>query len=159
MCSFRWDMSVVVFVVQQVISHFLRGQHSSPQANPYVLQMCTCCIRTEACMLDCICNTKSGWGCVYVCVDLYTMYTPHMLWVINDFSLLPKPNFCGINNWKVLFCSMVAALFLEDVIPSRLLCCQNVHLDKRFYCFAKKKNKSKHAAFWVICLYCMLRET
>lgn len=55
---------------------------------------------------------------------------------------MSKPNFCGINDWKVLFCSMVAALFLEDLTPSRLLCCQNVHLDVRFYCFAKKQKNS-----------------
>lgn len=41
---------------------------------------------------------------------------------------MPKPNFYGINEWKVLFCCGVA-LFLEDLTPSRLLCCQNVHFD------------------------------
>lgn len=51
---------------------------------------------------------------------------------------MPKSNFCGINDWKVLFGSVVA-LFLEDLTPSRLLCCQIVHLDKRFYCFAKEE--------------------
>lgn len=50
---------------------------------------------------------------------------------------MPKPNFYGINEWKVLFCSGVA-LFLEDLTPSRLLCCQNVHFDKRCSCFAEE---------------------
>lgn len=84
MCSFGWDMPVVVFVVQQVISLFLGGQHSSPQANPCIPHMHMCCTRTEACMLDCIENTKSvwGWGRVCVCIDLsyiHYVYDTHVV--------------------------------------------------------------------------------
>lgn len=63
-----------------------------------------------------------------------------MLSVVNEVALMPKPNFCSINEWKVLFCSVVA-LFLEDLTPSRLQSCQNMHLDKGCYCFAKRRRK------------------